>query len=100
MDINRAIDGDLVIVELYPKAQWKAESEYLMTNDQEEEKGEEEKPDPSEENSNIEKETTGRVVAIARRNWREYCGSLEPIAEGTIHNYVLFKASSDHLVFV
>ena len=91
MDINRAIDGDLVIVELYPKAQWKAESEYLMTNDQEEEKGEEEKPDPSEENSNIEKETTGRVVAIARRNWREYCGSLEPIAEGTIHNYVLLK---------
>ena len=91
MEINGAIDGGLVIVDVYAQAQWKAESEYVMTSDEEEEKGEEEKPDPSEENSNIEKETTGRVVAIARRNWREYCGSLEPIAEGTIHNYVLLK---------
>ena len=37
LDINRAVDGDQVVVELYPKAQWKAESDYLVNNDNPEE---------------------------------------------------------------
>lgn len=80
-----------MIVELYPKAQWKAESEYLVNNDNPEE--EEAKADSQEQEeiqTAAEKVTTGRVVAIAKRNWKQYCGSIEPIAEGTISNYVVF----------
>ena len=108
LDINRAVDGDQVIVELYPKAQWKAESDYLVNNDNPEE--EQKDNDDEEENQNqkengnqtestssrtAEKVTTGRVVAIAKRNWKQYCGSIEPIAEGTINNYVDFRGSRD-----
>lgn len=35
-DINRAVDGDQVIIEIYPKSAWKAESEYLVPNNAEE----------------------------------------------------------------
>ena len=42
-----------------------------------------------------EKVTTGRVVAIARRNWKQYCGSIEPIAEGTINSYVISRGSRE-----
>ena len=104
LDINRAVDGDQVIVELYPKAQWKAESEYLVNNDN----PEEEQKDNDDEESNkssgktestssrtAEKVTTGRVVAIARRNWKQYCGSIEPIAEGTINSYVISRGSRE-----
>ena len=32
-DINRVIDGDVVVIEMYPQKQWKAESDLLITND-------------------------------------------------------------------
>ena len=111
LDINRAVDGDQVIVELYPKAQWKAESDYLVNNDNPEEEqkdndNEEEAKQNQKEKENgtqtessssrtAEKVTTGRVVAIAKRNWKQYCGSIEPIAEGTINSYVAFRGSRD-----
>ena len=37
IDINRAVDGDQVVIEVYPKKDWKAESELLVLNDNEEE---------------------------------------------------------------
>ncbi|KNB43110.1 hypothetical protein JH06_4221 [Blastocystis sp. subtype 4] len=85
-DINRSIDGDQVIIEVYPKSGWKSESAYLIANNTEEEA--EEAKMVEEENS--DRVMSGRVVGIARRNWRSYCGSIEPIAEGHIQGYVLF----------
>ena len=108
LDINRAVDGDQVVVELYPKAQWKAESDYLVNNDnpEEEQKDNDDDEEEAKQKENgtqtessssrtAEKVTTGRVVAIAKRNWKQYCGSIEPIAEGTINSYVAFRGSRD-----
>ena len=73
-----------MIIEVYPKSGWKSESTYLIANNAEEE-AEEAK---MVEEENIDRVMSGRVVGIARRNWRSYCGSIEPIAEGHIQGYV------------
>lgn len=67
MDMNRAIDADIVIVSLYPKEQWKAPSKKLVTDGNEED-GEEEAVDVSL------LRPTGKVVAIFKRNWKSYTG--------------------------
>lgn len=82
-DINRAVDGDQVILEMYPKNQWKAESDLLITNENE---GNENAVDS--ESANANRMISGRIVGIARRNWRSYCGSLEIVESGTAVNYV------------
>ena len=93
------------MIELYPKSGWKSESDYLIANDNEEEediqveKEEEEKSiqqqqqqqqqqQPSSENSNNNTVLSGRVVGILKRNWKTYCGSIEPVPEGTVVGYV------------
>lgn len=87
-DINRAVDGDQVILEMYPKNQWKAESDLLITNENE---GNETAVDS--DNSNTNRIISGRVVGIAKRNWRGYCGSLEIVESGTAVNYVILFTS-------
>jgi exosome complex exonuclease DIS3/RRP44 len=111
VDMNRALDGDIVAVELLPEASWKRVSARLpggkkapaaaggadAGGDVEEE---EEAPDaallqvaPGEHYGDEAAAAallgegarpTGRVVGIIRRNWRTrgYCGSLEPAREG------------------
>lgn len=72
-----------MIIEVYPKSGWKSESTYLVENNTEE--GEEAK---MVEEENADRVISGRVVGIARRNWRCYCGSIEPIADGHVQGYV------------
>lgn len=74
---NRAIDGDLVAVELFPEDQWESSSMYIIDSDA---------PyiDQIKENDNNFlkgvssqfKRPTGKVVGIIRKNWREYVGSI------------------------
>lgn len=82
-DINRVIDGDVVVIEMYPQKQWKAESDLLITNDN----------DDGETLTNQNETPTngvlsGRVVGVLKRNWRMYCGSLEIVEDGIAVNYV------------
>ncbi|KAG2491107.1 hypothetical protein HYH03_010551 [Edaphochlamys debaryana] len=102
-DMNRAIDGDVVAVELLPEAQWRAPAAKLPAGagaagdgkaaggeGEEGEEGVEEVPEvfqvaPGEhfnDSAGGGKRPTGRVVGIIRRNWRSrgYCGSLKPQA--------------------
>ena len=65
IDINRAVDGDQVVIEVYPKKDWKAESELLVLNDNEEDETATETAA-----SPAEKQISGRVVAIVKRNWK------------------------------
>ncbi|EME27978.1 exoribonuclease R [Galdieria sulphuraria] len=84
-NINRAIDGDVVFVELLPEEMWCTPSTEVKEDIEEAiEEAETSKP-PSTviQNINVRKEVTGRVVAIKRRNWRPYCGSLQ--AKGSSH---------------
>lgn len=103
--INRAIDGDVVAIQLLPKAQWKkasdsfaatgtAAADALEEDDElEQEKVEDERPEeigvaePTmalEQAALIQSDLTlnikpaGKVVGIIQRNWRKFCGSLEP----------------------
>jgi exosome complex exonuclease DIS3/RRP44 len=106
-DMNRALDGDIVAVELLPEAQWKRESVRLPGGQRaaapadggaEPEAEAEDAPDatllqvaPGEHYGGgllgaggEGARPTGRVVGIIRRNWRTrgYCGSLEPPRAG------------------
>ncbi|GAB9473637.1 Exosome complex exonuclease rrp44 [Globisporangium polare] len=103
--INRAIDGDVVAIQLLPKAQWKKASDSFAASgsaaadaleedeDLEQEKAEDERPEeigvaePTmalEQAALIQSDLTlsvkpaGKVVGIIQRNWRKFCGSLEP----------------------
>ncbi|XP_071139750.1 DIS3-like exonuclease 1 [Mytilus edulis] len=68
---NRAVHGDVVVVELLPRSEWKGRSNVIKettesTNEPKTSKDEEE----SEDNGDIM--PTGYVVGITQRNWREY----------------------------
>jgi exosome complex exonuclease DIS3/RRP44 len=89
-DLNRAIDGDVVAVELLPQEQWKGPEGGIFREHDDEEEGEadnaeeatglapeiaEDAPQAALESLDIAKEggrvPTGRVVGIIKRNWRK-----------------------------
>ncbi|OQR89330.1 exosome complex exonuclease RRP44 [Achlya hypogyna] len=89
--INRAMDGDVVAIELLPKHLWKKPSESFNIPS---EKADDEDAARATEAPEIgvaeptlsatavtdteELKPCGRVVGIIQRNWRRYCGSIEP----------------------
>lgn len=103
-NINRAIDGDVVAIQLLPKSQWKKPSDSFAANgtaageaaeeaddaNDVEEEGRAEQAGVAEPTVSLEQaalvqsdailsvKPAGRVVGIIQRNWRKYCGSLEP----------------------
>ena len=91
MRVNRALDGDVVAVELLDSERDEAEVPLAPVESQVSSNVEAtaETAEPtiaaieglSEEPSNSSKEKTlyGRVVGIVRRNWRQYAGVLEEV---------------------
>lgn len=81
-NLNRAVDGDIVAVELLAEDQWSSPSDIILED--EEEAGvddvlETEKVlDKFVSSNKMQKTPTGKVVGIIRRNWRQYCGILQP----------------------
>lgn len=95
-NINRAIDGDVVVVEVLPKDQWKEPSSKVIEEDT---LTKNENPDTEEAGDLIsEKERkalqeevkrtqtkasealaqpTARVVGVIKRNWRQYVGHID-----------------------
>ena len=97
-NINRAVDGDVVVVEVLPQDQWKEPSTKII----EEEtitKNENADNDDGEVDSVTEKERralqeqvkktqgltsegrpqpTAKVVGVIKRNWRQYVGHIDP----------------------
>lgn len=88
IDMNRAMDGDIVAVQLLPESQWRSPSTRVQ-HDAGELSDEKEAHvamiDPEEQlvESSSQSRPTGVVVGIIRRNWRSrgYCGSLLPPKE-------------------
>ncbi|KAJ1971918.1 exosome catalytic subunit dis3 [Dimargaris xerosporica] len=103
--LNRAVHGDVVVVELLPKDEWQrtpTEIRMDMTADDEDDEREENEnktgsessatklnstsaakpsPPPAPDASGVAgmpAQPTGKVVGILRRNWRPYCGHLDP----------------------
>lgn len=95
--MNRAFDGDVVAVEVLPEDEWGGGNLSKMSQAEEEEAVENEVslvPASAEdgaamtgEPSRMKEETSqhqphGRVVGIIKRNWRQYCGSLQTAESG------------------
>ncbi|KAG6329453.1 hypothetical protein ID866_9636, partial [Astraeus odoratus] len=89
-NMNRAVHGDVVAVEIFPESEWKSpgddviDQDATLKNDDVEESG-----DEADENDTLvqeresrllraatqapmEKQPTGRIVGIIKRNWRAY----------------------------
>ncbi|XP_049469737.1 DIS3-like exonuclease 1 isoform X2 [Panthera uncia] len=60
---NRSIHGDVVVVELLPKNEWKGRTTALCENDSD---------DKASGDPPSEPMPTGRVVGILQKNWRDY----------------------------
>lgn len=103
LNLNRAVHGDLVAIEMLPKEEWTAPAALLKTidmeNDEEQVPTESDDIDQTEDleivkavprSKLIEKLPTGRVVGILKRNWRPYCGILlqNSIGGSTRHIFV------------
>nr|KAG5699567.1 hypothetical protein BaRGS_033763 [Batillaria attramentaria] len=82
-DRNRAVHGDQVVVEIYPKSQWRARS--LAVRIAEESEDDDDDDDDDEERA--PKDTgdsrlpTGHVVGVLQRQWRDYIASVSPDEE-------------------
>ncbi|RXW25770.1 hypothetical protein EST38_g55 [Candolleomyces aberdarensis] len=87
-NMNRATSGDIVVVEVFPDSEWKAPADEVvdqdstLKNDDVESGDEDEAEDDivtrteskvtSSEKRSSEKQPTGRVVGVIKRNWRPY----------------------------
>ncbi|KAF5369035.1 hypothetical protein D9758_002962 [Tetrapyrgos nigripes] len=90
-NMNRAVQGDVIVVEVFDEKEWKApadeviDAETTLKNDDAEDSGEEGDENGEEvmaEESRIlrseaqaaasERQPTGRVVGVIKRNWRAY----------------------------
>ncbi|XP_027035128.1 exosome complex exonuclease RRP44 [Tachysurus fulvidraco] len=90
-NLNRAVHQDVVAVELFPKESWVTPSSVVLQDDrQNDEDTEEEEAEKKLESPVLDTtllKPTGRVVGIIKRNWRPFCGMLNPsqIKEATRH---------------
>ncbi|GER29303.1 ribonuclease 2 family protein [Striga asiatica] len=93
-NMNRAFDGDIVVVELLPIDQWQEEKFLGIMNDEDEEEDDvhlapssaDDAPRvsnvtlaSSEDKNTLPTRPCGRVIGIIKRNWHSYCGSLDPM---------------------
>jgi len=91
-NLNRAVHGDTVAVEILPETEWSLPSGVVTDKEAEDtvvEKVDDKilKPVAVKE-SNLQ--VTGKVVGIVRRNWKTYCGTLLPLPDmrGAHHTFV------------
>ena len=92
--INRAMDGDEVVVELLHDCEWATASTTITEDEVDEtESGllNQEASRPADEKPHAKlagnaKRPTGKVVGILSRNWRQYCGSIQEthVQEGNV----------------
>ena len=91
--LNRAVDGDIVAVELLDESSWTAPAEIVL------EDGGYDPGDTLDKDKEViakavkakDVQPTGRVVGIIRRKWRQYCGMLQENPSGsnaTMHIFV------------
>lgn len=81
--LNRAIDGDIVCVELFPEQQWSSPSEIMLEDDADDSIAETIEDDEDEKIlkqslGKKDKQPTGKVIGIIKRKWRQYCGIIRP----------------------
>ncbi|KJZ76643.1 Exosome complex exonuclease dis3 [Hirsutella minnesotensis 3608] len=95
--INRAVDGDVVVVELLPQDKWKEPSTKIIeeetitrnenadaedrddfVSDKERRALQEEVKRTQKSSSEGNPQPTAKVVGVIKRNWRQYVGHIDP----------------------
>ena len=87
-NMNRGVQGDIVVVEVFDKKDWKSPADEVVDQDttlkNDDAEGPEDKQDDvdevavrelkvlQEKSRSLDKQPTGRVVGIIKRNWRAY----------------------------
>ena len=71
-DRNRAVDGDLVVVEILPKGEWRSRASRLVDNVD----TDKEKDEGQSWSRGADVMTTGRVVGVLQRGWGSYIATL------------------------
>ncbi|KAM3718476.1 putative exosome complex exonuclease RRP44 [Dirofilaria immitis] len=101
INMNRAVNGDTVAVELLPESEWTCPQKVIRLRDVEEiemkdavdkeDDRDEEEIQPKKPRSE-DKIPSARVVGIVKRNWRQYCGMiLQPAIKDSTR--ILFAAA-------
>ncbi|KAG0283765.1 DIS3 mitotic control [Linnemannia gamsii] len=88
---NRAVHGDVVVVELLNKSSWVAPSTHISYNPEEVHAAAEDEEESSSRVRTREVKPTGRVVGVISRNWQPYVATLQEGSEK--------ETGSFHLVF-
>ncbi|XP_029642031.1 exosome complex exonuclease RRP44 [Octopus sinensis] len=92
-NLNRAVNEDIVALEILPEDEWTCPSSIIMENTADEKKEEEVEDEIKKSINKVPKEkrqTTGRIVGIIRQNRRNYCGILQlsDIKEKKTHLFI------------
>ncbi|KAG0336109.1 DIS3 mitotic control [Podila humilis] len=85
---NRAVHGDIVVVELLNKASWIAPSTHISYNPEEIHTTGDDEEEVSNQHLLREVKPTGRVVGVISRNWQPYVATLQEGSEkdsGSFH---------------
>eukprot|EP00042_Codosiga_hollandica_P046300 m.485558 g.485558 ORF g.485558 m.485558 type:complete len:1099 (+) comp57208_c0_seq10:182-3478(+) len=100
-DRNRAIEGDVVAIEVFKQDAWAVASD-VIEGEGTQTLGEGQFGDDNEVQqdtvSATKKQTTGRVVGIVKRNWRPYCGVIIPSPSKS--SKVMFSAEDRRIPYV
>ncbi|XP_049863650.1 exosome complex exonuclease RRP44 [Schistocerca gregaria] len=89
VNLNRAIDGDIVAIKILPQDQWRSSSDIVLEDDDEGEGNlNEEALETQQQAKDVQ--PTGVVVGIIQRKWRQYCGILQVCAleDATHHIFI------------
>lgn len=86
-NLNRAVQGDVVVVEVFPPSEWKSAADLIVVESEEDDEGDADQTTPAadkpvdamqvDDTVVPDAKPTGRVVGIIKRNWRPYCGTIE-----------------------
>lgn len=91
LNLNRAVDGDVVAIKLLPKSEWKCPSGVVLVDEQAVDNEAVETADPEfKQEDGADRVPTATVVGIIKRKWRQYCGILaaNPMASSTRHLFI------------
>ena len=84
-NMNRSVNGDQVVVEILPEAEWTgeadqiADAEHINPDDNPESDGaDDEGRQVKESQASIRQKISAKVIGVLKRNWRTYVGRIDP----------------------
>lgn len=89
-NLNRAVHGDSVAIEILPESEWSLPSGVVTDKEAVEENVDNIEPVLDKIKEDTDLIITGKVVGIVRRNWKTYCGTLLPLPDMRVayHTFV------------